>query len=104
MVQCLLYPTNPIKHFLKNVMFESSSLVSYNVIAPKPYVAPISNLTNPLGLERGAVQYLASYLSKLKQCATQLSIEGGGADNEILTKARKNLKDPMDTGINLMIA
>ncbi|MBW0583557.1 hypothetical protein O181_123272 [Austropuccinia psidii MF-1] len=85
-------------------MFESISLVSYNVIAPQPYVAPTSNLTDPLGLERGAVEYLASCLSKLKQHATQLSIEGGRADNEISTKPHKNLEDLMDTAIHLMIA
>ncbi|MBW0581085.1 hypothetical protein O181_120800 [Austropuccinia psidii MF-1] len=66
MVQSLLYPANPVKHFWENVMFESISLVSYNVVAPKPYVAPTSNSTDPLGLERGAVEYLASCLSKLK--------------------------------------
>ncbi|MBW0552606.1 hypothetical protein O181_092321 [Austropuccinia psidii MF-1] len=85
-------------------MFESISLVSFNVIAPKPYVAPTSNLTNPLGLEQGEVEYLASCLSESKQRATHLSIEGGGADNEILTKPHKNLKDLMDTVIHLMIA
>ncbi|MBW0466918.1 hypothetical protein O181_006633 [Austropuccinia psidii MF-1] len=104
MVQSLLYPANPIKYFWGNVMFESISLVSYNVIAPKPYVAPTSNSTNPLVLERGAVEYLASCLSKLKQCATQLRIEGDMADNEILTKLQKNLEDLMDTVIHLMIA
>ncbi|MBW0537203.1 hypothetical protein O181_076918 [Austropuccinia psidii MF-1] len=56
MVQSLLYPSNPIRHFWENVMFESISLVLYNVIAPKPYVAPTSNLTNPLGLKQGAVE------------------------------------------------
>ncbi|MBW0485506.1 hypothetical protein O181_025221 [Austropuccinia psidii MF-1] len=81
MVQSLLYPTNPIKHFWENLMFESISLVSYNVIAPKPYVASTSNLTNTLGLQQGAVEYFSSSLSKSKQRATQLSIEGGGADN-----------------------
>ncbi|MBW0517627.1 hypothetical protein O181_057342 [Austropuccinia psidii MF-1] len=85
-------------------MFESISLVSYNIIAPKPYVALTSNSTNPLGLKWGAVEYLASCLSKLKQCATQLSIEGGGAGNEISTKPHKNLEDLMDTVIHLMIA
>ncbi|MBW0548640.1 hypothetical protein O181_088355 [Austropuccinia psidii MF-1] len=85
-------------------MFESISLVSYNVIAPKPYVTPTSNLTDPLGLEWGAVEYLASCLSISKQRATQLSIEGGGDDNEILTKPHKNLEDLMDTVIHLMIA
>ncbi|MBW0555485.1 hypothetical protein O181_095200 [Austropuccinia psidii MF-1] len=85
-------------------MFESISLVSYNVIAPKPYVAPTSNSTNPLGLKRGAVEYLASCLSKSKQHATQLSIEGGRADNEISTKPHKNLEDLTDTVIHLMIA
>ncbi|MBW0572064.1 hypothetical protein O181_111779 [Austropuccinia psidii MF-1] len=85
-------------------MFESISLVSYNVISLKPYVAPTSNLTNPLGLNQGAVEYLASCLSKTKQRATQLSIEGGGADNEISTKPHKNLEDLMDTVIHLMIA
>ncbi|MBW0494616.1 hypothetical protein O181_034331 [Austropuccinia psidii MF-1] len=85
-------------------MFESISLVSYNVIAPKSYVTPTSNLTDPLGLEWGAVEYLSSCLSKLKQCATHLSIEGGGADNEILTKPHKNLEDLEDTVIHLMIA
>ncbi|MBW0546927.1 hypothetical protein O181_086642 [Austropuccinia psidii MF-1] len=87
----LLYTANPAKHFWANVMFESISLVSYNVIAPKQYVAPTSNLTDPLVLEWGAVEYLASCLSKSKQRATQLSIEGGGADNEISTKLHKNL-------------
>ncbi|MBW0577919.1 hypothetical protein O181_117634 [Austropuccinia psidii MF-1] len=103
-VQSLLYPTNPAKHFWANVMFESSSLVSYNVIAPKPYVALTSNLTNPLGLKRGEVEYLASCLSKSKKCATQPSIEGGRADNEISTKPHKSLEDLMDTVIHLMIA
>ncbi|MBW0526292.1 hypothetical protein O181_066007 [Austropuccinia psidii MF-1] len=104
MVQSLLYPANPVKTFWANVMFESISLVSYNVIAPKPYVAITSNLTDPLGLERGAVEYLASCLSKSKQNSTQLSIEGGGADNEISTNPHKNLEDLMDTVIHLMIA
>ncbi|MBW0482446.1 hypothetical protein O181_022161 [Austropuccinia psidii MF-1] len=104
MVQSLLYPSNPIKHFWGNVMFESISLVSYNVIAPKPYVAPTTNAANPLGLKQGAVEYLASCLSKSKQRAKQLSIEGGRADNEILTKLHKNLKDLMDTVIHLMIS
>ncbi|MBW0561072.1 hypothetical protein O181_100787 [Austropuccinia psidii MF-1] len=104
MVQSLLYPSNPIKHFWANFMFESISLASYNVIAPKPYVAPRKSSTNPLGLEWGAVEYLASCLSKSKQCETQLSIEGGGADNEILTKLHKNLEDIMDKVINLIIA
>ncbi|MBW0582699.1 hypothetical protein O181_122414 [Austropuccinia psidii MF-1] len=85
-------------------MFESISLVSYNVIAPKPYVAPTSNSTGPIGLERGAVEYLASCLSKSKQLETQLSIEGGGADNDISTKPHKNPEDLMDTVIHLMIA
>ncbi|MBW0493313.1 hypothetical protein O181_033028 [Austropuccinia psidii MF-1] len=84
-------------------MFESISLVSYNVIAPKPYVAPTSNSTNPLGLKWGAAEYLASCLSKLKQHTTQLSTEGGSADNEILTKRHKKLEDLMDTVIHLMI-
>ncbi|MBW0581313.1 hypothetical protein O181_121028 [Austropuccinia psidii MF-1] len=84
-------------------MFESISLVSYDVIAPKPYVAPRSNSTNPLGLKQEAVEYLASCLSKSKKCATQPSIEGGGADNEISTKPHKNLEDLMDTVIHLMI-
>ncbi|MBW0561856.1 hypothetical protein O181_101571 [Austropuccinia psidii MF-1] len=84
-------------------MFESISLVSYNVIAPKPYVAPTSNLTDPLGLKQGAVEYLASCFSKLKKRETQLSIEGGGADNEISTKPHKNLEDLMDKVIHLMI-
>ncbi|MBW0557156.1 hypothetical protein O181_096871 [Austropuccinia psidii MF-1] len=101
--QSLLYPANPVKHFWANLMFESISLVSYNVIAPKPYVALTSNLTNPLGLERGEVEYLSSCLSKMKQRATQLSIEGGRADNEISTKLHKNLEDLMDTVIHLMI-
>ncbi|MBW0550852.1 hypothetical protein O181_090567 [Austropuccinia psidii MF-1] len=104
MVQILLYPANPVKIFWVNVMFESISLVSYDVIAPKPYVALTSNSTNPLGLEWGAVEYLGSCLSKSKQCATQLSIEGGGADNEISKKLHKNLEDLMDTVIHLMIA
>ncbi|MBW0490239.1 hypothetical protein O181_029954 [Austropuccinia psidii MF-1] len=71
-------------------MFESISLVSYDVIAPKPYVAPTTNAANPLGLKQGAVEHLASCLSKSKQCATQLSIEGGKADNEILKKPHNN--------------
>ncbi|MBW0591680.1 hypothetical protein O181_131395 [Austropuccinia psidii MF-1] len=79
-------------------MFESISLVSYDVIAPT------SNSPNPLGLERGAVEYLASFLRKSKQRATQLSIEGGVADNEIYTNLHKNLEDLMDTVIHLMIA
>ncbi|MBW0576181.1 hypothetical protein O181_115896 [Austropuccinia psidii MF-1] len=85
-------------------MFESISLVSYNVIAHKPYVARTSNLTNALGLKQGAVEYLGSFLSKSKQFATQLSSEDCGADNEILKKLYKNLEDPMDTVIHLMIA
>ncbi|MBW0479078.1 hypothetical protein O181_018793 [Austropuccinia psidii MF-1] len=84
-------------------MFESISLVSYNVIAPKPYVALTSNSTNPLGLKRGAVEYLSSCLSKLKQHATKLSIEGGRADNERSTKWHKNLEDLMDTVIHMMV-
>ncbi|MBW0496420.1 hypothetical protein O181_036135 [Austropuccinia psidii MF-1] len=104
MVQSFLYPSNQIKHFWENFMFESTSLVSYNMMAPKPYVAPTSNSTNPLGFEEGAVKYLVSCLSKSKKRATQHSIEGGGADNEILTKPQKNLEDPMDTVIHLMIA
>ncbi|MBW0503464.1 hypothetical protein O181_043179 [Austropuccinia psidii MF-1] len=103
MVHSLVYPSNPIKHSWKNVMFESISLVSCNVIAPKPYVAPTSNSTDPLGLERGEFEYLASCLSKSKQRATQLSIEGGRVDNEILTKPHKKLEDLMDTVIHLMI-
>ncbi|MBW0587958.1 hypothetical protein O181_127673 [Austropuccinia psidii MF-1] len=83
MVQSLLYPANPVKHLWENVMFESIILVSYNVIAPKPYAAPTSNLTAPLRLEQRAVEYLASCLSKSKKRATQISIEGGRADNEI---------------------
>ncbi|MBW0582132.1 hypothetical protein O181_121847 [Austropuccinia psidii MF-1] len=55
MVPSLLFPANPFKHFWANVMFESISLVSYDVIAPKPYVALTSNPTDPLGLKRGAV-------------------------------------------------
>ncbi|MBW0521078.1 hypothetical protein O181_060793 [Austropuccinia psidii MF-1] len=103
MVLSLLYPANPVKHFWENVMFESISLVSYDVIAPKPYGATTSNSTDPLGLKWGAVEYLASCLSKLKQCATQLSIEGRMADNEISKKPHKNLEDLMDTVIHLMI-
>ncbi|MBW0534116.1 hypothetical protein O181_073831 [Austropuccinia psidii MF-1] len=104
MVQSLHYPTNPVKHFWANVMFESISLVSYDVIAPKPYVATTSNLTDTLGIQWGAVEYLASFLSKSKQHAAQLGIEGGGADNEISTKPHKNLEDLMDTLFHLMIA
>ncbi|MBW0526313.1 hypothetical protein O181_066028 [Austropuccinia psidii MF-1] len=85
-------------------MFESISLVSYNVIAPKQNVVPTSNLTNPVGLKWGEVEYLASCFSKSKKCATKLSIESGRADNEILTKLHKNLEDQMDTVIHLMIA
>ncbi|MBW0493034.1 hypothetical protein O181_032749 [Austropuccinia psidii MF-1] len=84
-------------------MLEYISLVS-DEMAPKPYVAPTSNPTNPLGLRQGAVEYLASCLSKLKQHATQIIIEGGRADSEILTKPHKNLEDLMDTVIHLMIA
>ncbi|MBW0492307.1 hypothetical protein O181_032022 [Austropuccinia psidii MF-1] len=58
MVQSLLYPSNPVKHFWENVIFESISLVSYNFSAPKPYVAPTSNLTDPLGLKRGQLNTL----------------------------------------------
>ncbi|MBW0495138.1 hypothetical protein O181_034853 [Austropuccinia psidii MF-1] len=104
MFQSLIYTSNQIKHFWENFMFESISLFSYNVIAPKPYVAPTSNSTNPLGLEWEAVEYLASCLSKSKQHATHLSREGGRADNEIFTKPHKNLEDLMDTVIHLMIA
>ncbi|MBW0551015.1 hypothetical protein O181_090730 [Austropuccinia psidii MF-1] len=104
MVQSLLYPSNPVKHFWANFMFGSITLVSYNVIAPKPYVAPTSNLTDPLGLKQAAVEYLACCLSKSKQRETQLSIEGGGADNEISTKPYKNLEDLIDTVIHFMIA
>ncbi|MBW0522065.1 hypothetical protein O181_061780 [Austropuccinia psidii MF-1] len=104
MVQRLLYPSNPIKSFWANVMFESFILVSYDVIAPKQYVAPTTSPTDPCGLKRGAVEYLASFLSKLKQHATQVSIEGSGADIEISTKPHKNLEDPMDTVIHFMIA
>ncbi|MBW0491165.1 hypothetical protein O181_030880 [Austropuccinia psidii MF-1] len=103
MVQSLLYHANPIKMFWENVMAESISLVSYDVIAPKPYVAPTSNSTNPLGPKWGAVEYHASCLSKLKQRETQLRIEVGRADNEILTKPHKNLEDLRDTVIHLMI-
>ncbi|MBW0554329.1 hypothetical protein O181_094044 [Austropuccinia psidii MF-1] len=85
-------------------MFESISLVSYNAISPKPYVAPTTSSTDPLGLLQGAVEYLASCLSKLKQCATQLTIEGGGADIEISTNPHKNLQELMDTFIHLMIS
>ncbi|MBW0558937.1 hypothetical protein O181_098652 [Austropuccinia psidii MF-1] len=85
-------------------MFESIFSVSYDVIAPKPYVALTSNLTNPYGLKWGAVEYLASCLSKSKQCETKLGIEGGGADNEISTKLQRNLEDLMDTVTHLMIA
>ncbi|MBW0517184.1 hypothetical protein O181_056899 [Austropuccinia psidii MF-1] len=56
MVQSLLYPANKFKHFWANVMFESISLVSYDPIAPKPYVAPTSNWTDPLGHKWGAVE------------------------------------------------
>ncbi|MBW0589715.1 hypothetical protein O181_129430 [Austropuccinia psidii MF-1] len=104
MVQSLLYPANSVKHFWENFIFESISLVSYDVIAPKSYVAPTSNLTNPLGLEWGAVEYLAYCLSKSKQHTIQLIIEGGGAENEISTKQHKNLEDLMDTVIHFIIA
>ncbi|MBW0465859.1 hypothetical protein O181_005574 [Austropuccinia psidii MF-1] len=104
MVNSLLYPSNPIKHFWANVVFESISLVSYNVIALKPYVEPTSNSTDPLGLKQGAVEYLPSCLSKWKKRATQLSIEGGRADNEILKKPHKDLEVLMDTAIHLMFA
>ncbi|MBW0464865.1 hypothetical protein O181_004580 [Austropuccinia psidii MF-1] len=104
MVESLLYPSNPIKHFWENILFEPISLVPYDVIAPKPYVAPTSNSTNPLGMKQGAVEYLSSCLSKFKQGETQLIIEGGGADNEILKKLHKDLEDLMDTVLHLMIA
>ncbi|MBW0535517.1 hypothetical protein O181_075232 [Austropuccinia psidii MF-1] len=54
-VQSLLYPSNPTKKFWLNVMFESIKLVSYYVIAPKPYVAPKTNSKDPLGLKWGEV-------------------------------------------------
>ncbi|MBW0466462.1 hypothetical protein O181_006177 [Austropuccinia psidii MF-1] len=60
MIRSVLYPSNPIKHFWENVIFESVSLVSYNMIAPKPYVAPTTNAANPLGLKQEEVEYLAS--------------------------------------------
>ncbi|MBW0468799.1 hypothetical protein O181_008514 [Austropuccinia psidii MF-1] len=104
MVQSLLYPSNPIKHVWEIVMFESISLVSYNVISPRPYMAPKTSSTDPLGLERGEVEYLASCLIKLKQHSTQLRMECGGADNKISTKPHKNLEDLMDTVIHLMTA
>ncbi|MBW0591926.1 hypothetical protein O181_131641 [Austropuccinia psidii MF-1] len=103
MVESLLYPANPGKHFWANVMFECISLVSYNVIAPKPYVAPTSNSTDPLGLKQEAVEHLSSCLSKSKQRETQLSIEGGGADNEISKKPHKSPEDLMDTASHLII-
>ncbi|MBW0486601.1 hypothetical protein O181_026316 [Austropuccinia psidii MF-1] len=49
MVQSLLYPSNLIKNCWENVIFESISLVSYNLIAPKQYVAPTTNAANPHG-------------------------------------------------------
>ncbi|MBW0528647.1 hypothetical protein O181_068362 [Austropuccinia psidii MF-1] len=104
MFQSLLYPAKPVKQFWENVMFECISLVSYNVIAPKPYVAPTINLTDPLGLEWGAVEYLASCFCKSKQRATQLNIEGGVAGNEISTKPHKTQEEQMDTVNYLMIA
>ncbi|MBW0484206.1 hypothetical protein O181_023921 [Austropuccinia psidii MF-1] len=85
-------------------MFESISLVSYDLISPKPYFAPTPNWTDPLGLKWEAVAYLASCLSQSKKNETYFSIEGGGADNEILTKLDKNLKDLMETFIHLIIA
>ncbi|MBW0489193.1 hypothetical protein O181_028908 [Austropuccinia psidii MF-1] len=103
MVQSLLYPSNPIKKFWANFMFESISLVSYNVISPKPYVAPATNSDDPLGIKQRASEYLASSLSKYKQFPTQLSIESGGADKETSTNLHKNLEDLMDTVIHLMI-
>ncbi|MBW0498265.1 hypothetical protein O181_037980 [Austropuccinia psidii MF-1] len=60
MAQSLFYPSNLIKNFWKNVMFESISLVSYDVISLKPYVAPTSNSTDPLGLEWAGNEYIAS--------------------------------------------
>ncbi|MBW0561822.1 hypothetical protein O181_101537 [Austropuccinia psidii MF-1] len=104
MVKSILYPANPGKNLWENVMFESISLVSYNVISPQPYVAPTSNSTDPLGLERGAIEYLASCLSKSKQRAIQLSVKDGWADNEISTKLHKNLEDLMNKVIHLIIA
>ncbi|MBW0589446.1 hypothetical protein O181_129161 [Austropuccinia psidii MF-1] len=104
MVQSLLYPSNPIKHFWENVMFESISLVSYNVIAPKQHVVPTKGSKNPLGIEWGAVAYLSPCLSKSKQHATKLGIEGGWADNEILKNLHNNPEDLMDTGIHSIIA
>ncbi|MBW0539000.1 hypothetical protein O181_078715 [Austropuccinia psidii MF-1] len=104
MIQSLLYPSNPIKHFWANIRLESITLVSYDVIAPKPYVAPTTNAANPLGLKRAEVEYLSSCLSKSKQRATQLSIEGGGPDNEISTKMHNSLEDLIDIIIHLMIA
>ncbi|MBW0522448.1 hypothetical protein O181_062163 [Austropuccinia psidii MF-1] len=104
MVQSLLYPSNPIKIFWANFMFDSISLVSYNVIAPEPCVAPTSNSTDPLGLEWGAIEYLSSFLSTSKKFYKKLSIEGGGADHKILTNTHKNLEELMDTVIHLMIS
>ncbi|MBW0500710.1 hypothetical protein O181_040425 [Austropuccinia psidii MF-1] len=103
MVKSLLYSSNLIKHFWANIMFESISSVSYNVIAPKQYVAPTTSSTDPLGREWGVVENLPSCLSKSKQCATQLRIVGGRADNDILTDRHKNLEDLMDTAIHLII-
>ncbi|MBW0584115.1 hypothetical protein O181_123830 [Austropuccinia psidii MF-1] len=74
------------------------------MIAPKPYVGLTSISTNPYGLKWGAVEYLASCLSKSKQCEKPLGIEGGGADNEISTKPQRNLEDLMHTVIHLLIA
>ncbi|MBW0553354.1 hypothetical protein O181_093069 [Austropuccinia psidii MF-1] len=97
-------PPIQLNIFCVNVMFEAISLASYNVIAPQPYVEPTTNAAYPFGLEPEAVEYLASCLIKSKKCATQLSIEGGGAENDISTKPHKNLEDLMDTVIHLMIA
>ncbi|MBW0590581.1 hypothetical protein O181_130296, partial [Austropuccinia psidii MF-1] len=78
-------------------MFESISLASLNVISPKLCFAPSKNDTNPSGLEQGGNECIASCLSKLKQHATQLSIERGRAEKELLMNPHKNLEELMGT-------
>ncbi|MBW0464913.1 hypothetical protein O181_004628 [Austropuccinia psidii MF-1] len=85
-------------------MFGFISLVLYNVIAPKPYVEPTTDPKTPLEPRWGQAEYLTSCLIKWKQSAIQLSIEVGGADNELLTNPQKKLEELMDKAIHLMIA
>ncbi|MBW0473305.1 hypothetical protein O181_013020 [Austropuccinia psidii MF-1] len=96
-----------IPDYVRQKIAEAMSLLKMDLnqpSLPRKSMAPTSNLTDPLGLEWGAVKYIASFLSKVKKRATQLSIEYGRADNDISTKPHKNLEDLMDTVIHLIIA